>query len=351
MSEKILFCGDLVLPFGCKVDYEEVKALFEGKVAIANLEGAILPNKNEVKRYKYNDKFSLYSCFDVLQIITDLNIKCVSLCNNHILDYQYPIKNTEKLLAEHGVKSFGLNNPDSVELQLNGRKLFVITFATYANEHSLSLLNPKHVIEMVKRIRTENASCLIAIFPHWGIEKLRLAEPADRQLAHQCIDAGADIVVGHHPHILQDIEIYKGKHIVYSIGNFILPQTFYGKRKLVYKDLYIQNELVVEWDGETVRLHHLYFDVSANLLRYMDIFPHDELYARFTPPIGTNGSILSQRKYTKIFLRELPLKDIVFHTRLFATRAEEIKSYILRRIFRFIRKTIIAIGLHHPYRQ
>ena len=347
--EKVLFCGDLVLPYHCKVNYSEVMPLFEGKIAIANLEGAILPDPSEVKKYKWNDKFSLYSCPDVLRILRDLNIKCVSLCNNHILDYEYPIDYTQKLLDEHGVKSFGLKNPDVEELQLNGRKLYVITFATYANEHSLPLLHPKEVVKKVEQLRAYDKECLIAIFPHWGIEKLRVAEPADRQLAHQCIDAGADIVVGHHPHILQDIEVYRGKHIIYSIGNFILPQTFFGNRKLTFKDPFIQNELVVEWDGTEVNLHILYFDVFENTLKQLPLFPYGNLYERFTPLHTSNE--LSQRQYIWQFLRILSVKDIIFHTRLFPTRIEEIKSYVLRRIFRFIRKTLMAIGLHHPYRQ
>ena len=224
----------------------------------------------------------------------------------------------------------------------------MITFATYANEYSLPLLNPKKVVKMVQQLRKGDSKCLIAVFPHWGIEKFRMAEPADHQLAHQCIDAGADIVVGHHPHILQDIEIYKGKHFIYSIGNFILPQTYYGKKKLLYKDVFIQNELVVEWDGNKVTLHNLYYDVSNNTVRLLEHFPQDALYERFAP---TSMSLsMPQRQYIHQFLHELPLRDVIFHTRLYPTRVEELKSYLLRRIFRLIRKTIIAIGLHHPYR-
>lgn len=349
MKEKILFCGDLVIPYNCKVNYEEVKPLFKGKMAIANLEGAILQDEKEVECNKWNDKFSLYSCPKILDVIHDLNICCVSLCNNHILDYQKPIQFTENLLSQHKILSFGLKNLDVVGLSLNGRKLYVITFATFANEHSLPLFNPKEVVNTVKKLRTEDKECLIAVFPHWGIEKLRVAEPADRQLAHQCIDVGADIVVGHHPHIIQDIEIYKGRHIIYSIGNFILPQTFYGNKKLVFKDPYIQNELVVEWDGSDIKFYNLYYDVSCNTLRLLDEFPLGALYERFS--VDARGEILSQREYTKQFIQELSIKDIIFRSRFFATRWEEIRSYCMRRAFRMIRRTMITIGLHKPYQQ
>ena len=86
---------------------------------------------------------------------------------------------------------------------------------------------------------------MIAVYPHWGIEKFRYPEPADRNLAHRIIDAGADIIVGHHPHIIQPIEIYKGKYIIYSIGNFILPQTvYYTSDELGEKEYRITNEIL-----------------------------------------------------------------------------------------------------------
>lgn len=348
MNESIIFCGDLVVPYECQVHYDEIKHLFEGKRAIANLEGAILPNETEVDNYNWDDKFSLYSSPAVLDVIKDLNIHCVSLCNNHILDYQWPIERTKKLLDAKGVKNFGLRNPDTVQLDLNGNKLFVVTFATYACEHSLPLFDPLKVIRKIEELRNDDKDCLIVVYPHWGIEKNRYPEPADRTLAHRCIDAGANLVIGHHPHIIQHIEMYRGSHIIYSVGNFILPQTFYGSRKLTYKDPYIQNELVVEWDGENVRLHSLYYDVSTNRLLALKEFPIGSLYEILASPIDRRT--ISWWHYLNMYANSMKTLDLLFRSRYFATRLEEWRVYVSRKTVRLFRRLLIKVGIHKPYK-
>lgn len=69
----------------------------------------------------------------------------------------------------------------------------------------------------------------VAVFVHWGIEREERPQEYQRTLGQQYIDAGADLVVGSHPHVLQGIEYYKGKPIVYSLGNFVfgssIPKT------------------------------------------------------------------------------------------------------------------------------
>ena len=344
MKDSIIFCGDLVFPFGCMVDYSDVKQLFTGKIAVANLEGAILPNEKEVEGFKWDDKFSLYSCPNVINIMEDLNIKYVSLCNNHILDYKWPIDKTEELLSKHGIGSFGLSNPDYLDVGVGQKKFFVITFATYACEHSLPLFCPVKVIKCINYLKSKWPNCSIAVFPHWGIEKNRFPEPADVSLAHQCIDAGADIVVGHHPHIVQHIEKYKKKYIIYSIGNFILPQTFYGNRKLTYQDPFIQNELLVEWDGENVMLHSLYYDVSSNRVLRLNEFPQGSLYEKFTPP-------MSRWRYLTLYSDSMKNSDLIFRSRYFATRFEEIRVFLSRKMVRCVRRMLIKLGLHNPYKQ
>ena len=208
----VIFCGDLVLPYHTDVDYSVVLPLFRSHKMIANFEGSILKNEKETRLYKWNDKFSLYSCPKVLNVLKDLNVEAVSLCNNHILDYQHDINETVNILKKCNIASWGLKNHDVYRSELNGKPLFVITFATFSNEHNLSLFSPSKVVEEVKNIRQQNKDCYIVAFPHWGIEKFYYPEPADRTLAHRLIDAGTDLIVGHHPHVIQPIEIYKGKH-------------------------------------------------------------------------------------------------------------------------------------------
>ena len=122
----IIFCGDLVLPYHVTVDYKEVVPLFEDCKAIANMEGSLLKEEKELNLYRWRDKFSLYSCPCVLGILKDLNVKAVSLCNNHILDYQHDIEDTVETLRQYGVKSWGLRNHDVIETELKGKRLFIV---------------------------------------------------------------------------------------------------------------------------------------------------------------------------------------------------------------------------------
>ena len=97
---------------------------------------------------------------------------------------------------------------------------------------------------LLKEIRAAREVCdLVIVYVHWGIERDERPQEYQRTLGQQYIDAGADIVIGSHPHVLQGVEYYNGKPIVYSLGNFIfgssIPRTAL---------------LTVDWDGENVRL-------------------------------------------------------------------------------------------------
>lgn len=340
----IIFCGDFVLPYHVNVDYAEVVPLFKDCKAIANFEGSLLKEEAETSLYRWKDKFSLYSCPAVLGILKDLHVEAVSLCNNHILDYKHDIEDTVETLRQNGVKSWGLRNHDVIETELNGKRLFIITFATFSNEHSLNLFSPSKVVKEVRRLRNENPESYIVIFPHWGREKFYYPEPADRTLAHRLIDAGADLIVGHHPHVVQPIETYKGKKIFYSLGNFILPQAFYADKKLVYKQLEVKDEFIVRWDGEKTEVFALYFDADHNVLRLNSSY-------RLEKEAHFFDTDYSWWKYCLLFCSHSSLMDILFRTRFFSCSLGERLCWFQRTIFRLIRKTIIKIGLHNPYKE
>lgn len=339
---KILFCGDLVCPFDTKINYDEVKSLFQNSIGVANLEGAILVDEEAVNHPKWTDKFSLYSSPYILNIIKDLNIRYVSLCNNHVLDYKQPIDKTQDLLNEYGIHNWGLKNNEILKTTLGDKNLYILTFATFSNEHSLKLFNPKKVIKNIIEIKEQDSNALVAVYPHWGVEKFYYPEPADRTFAHDCVNAGADIIVGHHPHIIQPIEIYKGVTIIYSVGNFILPQVSYGDKKLVYKKQEVQKELVVEWDGKNVKLHSLFFDRTTNTLK---INSEENTEKYFLSIQNVN----SYRQYLHIYLRHASLLDILVRTRYIPTKLNEYISYFSRNAFRIVRKILIKLKIHNPY--
>jgi poly-gamma-glutamate synthesis protein (capsule biosynthesis protein) len=98
-------------------------------------------------------------------------------------------------------------------------------FTYLPDEYSVSQESIDSLCQRISRLRKSDPTAYIIVSPHWGIEHHLAPYPLQRRQARAMIDAGADIVVGHHTHTLQTIENYKGKPIYYSIGNFIFDQS------------------------------------------------------------------------------------------------------------------------------
>lgn len=109
-----------------------------------------------------------------------------------------------------------------------------------ASKHNFGIapLDKDLIIEDVKKLRP--LCDLLIVSVHWSFERETYPIPYQRNMAHSCINNGADIIYGHHPHVLQGYEIYKNKHIFYSLGNFIFPE--YGILKNYPQD---QKETVI----------------------------------------------------------------------------------------------------------
>ena len=80
------------------------------------------------------------------------------------------------------------------------------------------------LVARIRRLRANDPRAVIVVCPHWGGEHTLRPIPSQIETAHRIIDAGADLIVGHHTHTLQTIEVYRGRRIYYSIGNFIFDQ-------------------------------------------------------------------------------------------------------------------------------
>lgn len=338
----IIFIGDIAIPFDTPADVSKVEHIFKDSLTVANLEGAVLTDRNEVSRFRYSDKFSLYSSPAVAEVLEKCNVGVVSLCNNHILDYKADINNTCRWLNERNILNFGLRNHDLLSFTHDGRKIHLITFATYACEHSLKLFSPAKVIAEIERLRSDAPDALIVCYPHWGREQFYLPDPADRQLAHMMIDAGADLIVGHHPHIILPVESYKGKTIVYSVGNFMLPETKFGDRLLKFRNRDICHELAVKWDNGNVTLIPLKFNTSDNSL-------HPDPNYTVAHLENAEGIPPEDKPYRRMVASRSGIADRLLRTRTSNGRWGERICWLKRRGFRLVRCIAISAGLHRPY--
>ena len=160
------------------------------------------------------------------------SVEAVGLSNNHSHDYlQAGFNDTAANFRKAHVPVFYQNQPYVTTLQ--GIQTVIIGDCTVAGENTTVIDGaPKRVLSEIKQYKKPGN--IVIVVMHWGSELASVPFPWQQALGHAFIDAGADAVVGHHPHVVQGIERYKGKYIAYSLGNFAFggnslarfPETF-----------------------------------------------------------------------------------------------------------------------------
>ncbi|MCP3760994.1 CapA family protein [Domibacillus sp. A3M-37] len=163
------------------------------------------------------------------QILNDAGIESVNLANNHIFDYlEQGYEDTKANLKSANIGYFGYD--DQYVTEVKGVKVGALGYEGWEDTAEIRA----QVETDIDRLREEGMSIIVVHF-HWGVERSYVPEESQRTLAQFTVDAGADLVVGHHPHVVQGIEEYNGKFIVYSLGNFM----FGGNRNPADKDTYV----------------------------------------------------------------------------------------------------------------
>lgn len=155
-------------------------------------------------------------------------IDAVSLANNHAENYALEgVNTTQTALTQSGITPFGLHRP--VYVNANGLTIALLGYNAVNPVTTVASANPEIIAQDIKRAK-QTADIVIPYF-HWGNEYTTVVSQLQTELAHTAIDAGADIVLGAHPHWIQPIELYKGRPIIYSHGNFIFDQMWSQKTR------------------------------------------------------------------------------------------------------------------------
>lgn len=185
---------------------KKVKSVFEkDDLTIANLEGPLTTSQDHADK-----TFAFQGKLEYVNILTDGDIEAVTLANNHSKDhFEQGMKDTKKVLDEKNIEHFGYD--ESAVIDVKGIK---VGFLGYSFPYSLTSEMKKAIQDLKKQ------SDVVIVYYHWGIERDQAPMQSQRDIAKDTIDAGADLIIGSHPHVLQGIETYKGKKIVYSLGNF-----------------------------------------------------------------------------------------------------------------------------------
>ncbi len=237
-----LILKDSTYPFIFLREFCNQNDLFFG-----NLEGS-LSQKGEV----YVEKaFCFRSNPKVVKCLKEGGINIVSLANNHIMDYgPEALAETIAVLDENGIQHAGAGTNlvqarKPALIEKNGLKVALLAYnCTYPLEFTAGANKPgtargidRHIIEDVKKAR--KIADLVFVSFHWSSELLKTRKPYQSYFAKLCIDSGAHLVIGHHPHVIQGVEVYKHGLIVYSLGNFI----FASRSKRVQDAFLLQVEL------------------------------------------------------------------------------------------------------------
>ena len=196
--------------YGAEYFLKNVKSIFESDdLTIANLEGTFTNSTSRVDK-----TYAFKGPAEFVNILTSSSVESVTVANNHSRDYgPQSLTDTKATLDAAGVIHFGYDETSVVEV--NGIKVGLIGIYELIDHTGRA----QQVKDHIAKVRSEGAEIVIVIF-HWGIERDAAPNSHQTMLARLAIDEGADLVCGHHPHVLQGIEVYKGKNIVYSLGNF-----------------------------------------------------------------------------------------------------------------------------------
>lgn len=249
---KLIAVGDIMLSAnraagkqmaqkGYKYPFEAVKGILEkGDITFANMESPIstlgtkLPGKGITFR---TDPM-------VLDGLKYAGIDILSLANNHILDYDDPaLLDTLRLLDEADIQRIGAGQNlaearKPAIIEKNGLKVAFLAYSDMADIYfsnkykkvfaasddrpGVAPTDIDMILEDVAAVRPQVDIVIVSL--HWGVEDSNDTTDQQKEMAHRIIDAGADAILGHHPHVLQGVEIYRGKFIAYSLGNFVFDQ-------------------------------------------------------------------------------------------------------------------------------
>ncbi len=210
--------------------FEEAKAIFsKADIAFGNLEGVLGAGGCPAKDTDSSNVYVFRTPTRYAANLQEAGLKVVSLANNHAMDFGDAGKlSTKRALDGAGVK-YSSQDGEVAEFDLNGVKVGLIALAF--GPPPRSIIHPKSALREIEALAKKYDILVVSV--HWGKEGRSAQHTADKneyflgedrgnlvRFAHEAIDRGADLILGHGPHVPKAMEIYQGRLIVYSLGNF-----------------------------------------------------------------------------------------------------------------------------------
>lgn len=196
--------------YGGEYFLDQVRDIFrEDDLTIINMEGTLTEETTRLEK-----QFAFKGDPQFVDILTSSSVEAANVANNHSHDYgEQSFLDTVNILEKNNIKTFGYDDTAMITV----KNIKIGLFGIYELDDHLARI--PQVKSNIAKLKEENADIIVAVF-HWSNELVTVPDENQVTLAHLAIDEGADVVVGHHPHVVQGIETYKGKTIAYSLGNY-----------------------------------------------------------------------------------------------------------------------------------
>lgn len=229
--------------YGSEYFLQNVKSIFSADdLTIANFEGTLTDSEEREEK-----QFAFKAPAEFSSILSDGSVEAVTLANNHSHDYgEQGFADTLTALDQEGITHFGYD--ETAVIEVKGIKVGLVGIYELKDH----LERTEQLKQNIAKVKEEGAVITIVIF-HWGNEKEEIPDSNQMTLGRLAIDEGADLVCGHHPHVLQGIETYKGKNIVYSLGNFCFGGNSYPSDmdSMIFQQTFTIDKNGVSADNDT----------------------------------------------------------------------------------------------------
>ena len=313
----MIFTGDIAQPFVGASSFTIPEEL-QSKVWVGNLEGSLIYDKKEGVGGVYNDVEAID------ELIKQIPFKAFGIANNHLLDaadVKATIDNLEKLNV--GVVGGGCDLQEAAKpmmlTDVDGITYRILAFGweniqcipATKSKQGVNPYTKGNVLRCVESALRNNEP--IVCFFHWNYELEAYPQPYDRQLAMELIDMGVCAVIGCHAHRTQPVEFYKGRPIVYGLGNLLFCQGHYFGGKLCFPR-FCEEEYAFELTKDRCRLHKFHYNQQENRLNYVKSIEVVEC-GEFEGKAVFSG--YSERQYEKFFKENRVQRKLlpIFHAK------------------------------------
>jgi hypothetical protein len=242
---------DLLYPFA------GLKDLFWNiDIGFMNLEGPIC----RIDELRKGVSVHLFNDPAVIDLCLQNNLRILSLSNNHIMDYgSQGLDVTQEMLAKNGLLSAGAGRDSQsarkpVIIECKNKKVGFLAYTTgelnvnavIADDSHAGCASFSNIEDVCEQVRELNIlTDVVCVSMHWGHEYYKYPSSQQIRIGHALADAGANYVIGHHPHVIQGIERYKDSLIVYSLGNFFFPPVRTDSGRLHYQKKLCKEFMVI----------------------------------------------------------------------------------------------------------